>query len=111
MARMKEISLKPYPGRVLFCREKAEFERAYKRITGKPHTIEAGVAGRTQEFLANRHKPWTFLVWAPRSDIMAHEFSHVVLQVFHHIDSDPRDGHGEPFCYLLGHLMKEAGAK
>jgi hypothetical protein len=39
---------------------------------------------------------------------LAHEFSHVVLHVFERCGIDPREGSGEPFCYLLSQLLLDA---
>jgi hypothetical protein len=108
---VKKISLKPYPGEVIFCSDKAEFERLYKKISGKPHQIGHDVGGRTVEFGAKGKRPWTFLIFAKRKDTLAHEIGHVLLRLFEYIGSDPREGDGEPFCYMLSHLMTEAGAK
>jgi hypothetical protein len=51
-----------------------------------------------------------WLVWAATPHALAHEFAHVLLQVFHTIGHDPREGDGEPFCYMLSQLLLEAQA-
>lgn len=52
---------------------------------------------------------WTYLLWAEETHTMAHELSHVVLHTFERLGIDPREGNGEPFCYMLSQLMLEAG--
>ena len=39
---------------------------------------------------------------------MAHEMSHVALNVFEDIGSNPVECNGEPFCYLLEQLLEDS---
>ena len=51
----------------------------------------------------------TYIVWADSAAVMAHELSHVILDVFDDCGIDPVSGNGEPFCYMLSQLMLDAG--
>lgn len=51
---------------------------------------------------------WTYLVWANKPHLLAHELSHVVFHVFKRCGIDPRKSTGEAFCYMLSQLMLEA---
>ena len=52
---------------------------------------------------------WTYLVWGKKPHNLAHEISHTVLHVFKRCGIDPREGNGEPFCYMLSQLILDAG--
>lgn len=100
---MQEISLSPYPGRILLTRDFEEFKRHYKKLIGEPYT-RTKTPGTTARLDGHR-----FLVHAARdknNNTLAHELSHVILDTFDLIGSDPRGGNGEPFCYMLSHLLE-----
>jgi hypothetical protein len=48
---------------------------------------------------------WTYLVWGKDQHDIVHELSHVVLCLFERCGIDPREGNGEPFCYMLSQLV------
>lgn len=66
--------------------------------------------GRTAYGFAKPDGMRTFVVYAADKATLTHELAHVILDTFAYIDSDPREGNGEPFCYLLGQLFAEATA-
>lgn len=104
---MRKILLTPYPGAVVLTRTRREFEREYKRISGNSCTLPLSTTGRMQPFTWDRYAS-VYLIFAPQVSTLAHELSHAILALFNDIGIDPRQNGGEPFCYLLGHLMDEA---
>lgn len=110
---MKKLPLRPYPGEVWYCSTVADFKRAHRKRTGLPvpgdevphprggitvrMATEAGILAEV-----------VYVVYAGDAPTMAHEFGHVLLQLFNDIGHDPTAGDGEPFCYLLSTLMEEA---
>lgn len=101
---MRELSLRPYNGRLFVVRNKAEYSKAHVRIFRKPDVLTCGQDGR---FSGGEGKDgmWTYLVYAGKNHSLVHELSHVVLHVFERCNIDPRDSNGEPFCYMLSQLM------
>ena len=104
---MKRIPLTPYPGTLLLAESLSEFKHEFKRRTGGEADVEVGTVGRTQELVAHNGAR-AYLVFATGVPTLVHELSHVVLNLFEYINVDPRDGRGEPFCYLLDHLVGQA---
>lgn len=103
---MKELSLKPYSGRLLLAKSKKEYERAHRSIFKADDLIREGMEGR---FSAGRASGmWTYLIWASDTPQLAHELSHVVLDMFDRCGIDPREANGEPFCYMLSQLLLDA---
>lgn len=104
---MRELSLRPYNGRLFFVKTAKGYERAHKSLFNQPDILTCATEGR----LAGGSGPdgvWTYLVWGGRPHTIAHELSHVVLHVFERCGIDPREGAGEPFCYMLSQLLMEA---
>lgn len=105
----KELSLRPYPGRVFVVKTRKEYENAHEEMFGYTDKLslaqkgrfagEGGVGGR-----------WTYLVWGNKPHDRAHELAHVVLHVFERCGIDPREGNGEPFCYLLSQLILDSNS-
>ena len=105
---MKKIPLTPYVREVWIARDKREFEATYRRLTGgQVYKIQSNSAGQCH-FLAPKKGPGVYLVWADAPWALAHELSHVCLDLFDYIGSHPGGCNGEPFCYLLGHLFEAA---
>jgi hypothetical protein len=104
---MKELSLRPYTGRLFIVKTMKEYERAHARLFKTPDVLKCGMGGR---FSGGEGKGglWTYLIWARNSHTFAHEISHVVLHVFERCGMDPRESGGEPFCYLLSQLLLDA---
>ena len=101
---MKELSLRPYNGKLFYCNTRKDYERTHQAIFKTPDILTCGQGGR---FSAGEGKDgyWTYLVFADQPHYFAHEMSHVVLHVFERCGIDPRSGNGEPFCYMLSQLM------
>lgn len=103
---MKELSLRPYSGRLFVAKNRKDYESAHKRIFNEPDVLTtqngrfAGGQGKDGE--------WTYLIYADKPHTLAHELSHVVLHLFQRCGIDPREANGEPFCYLLSQLILEA---
>lgn len=104
---MKELSLRPYNGRLFVTKTQKEYEREHKRLFKTADVLSCAQAGR---FTGGEGRDgfWTYLVYAGKPHTLAHELSHCVLHVFERCGIDPRDAHGEPFCYMLSQLLLEA---
>lgn len=104
---MKELSLRPYHGRLFVAATRKEYQRQHKTLFKTPDVLNCTQAGR---FTGGEGQDglWTYLVYADGVTYLAHELSHVVLHVFERAGIDPREAGGEPFCYMLSQLMLEA---
>lgn len=103
---LKELPLRPYPGYVFVTQSEKAFIRAAKDLFGNDEDL----AGKSGRFLAGPtdYHPFTALVWWRKPSHLAHELSHVIFWLFDAVRIDCREGHDEPFCYLLSQLMMEA---
>ncbi len=104
---MKELSLRPYHGRLFVAYSRKEYEKAHVTVFKEPDVLTCAHEGRFAGG-EGRDGMWTYLIWGKRQHNLAHELSHVVLHVFERCGIDPREGRGEPFCYLLSQLMLDA---
>ena len=104
---MKELSLRPYHGRLFVTKTVKDYELGHKKVFAAPDVLSCAQNGR---FAAGEGNDglWTYLIYAEKPHTMAHELSHVVLHVFERCGIDPRDAGGEPFCYMLSQLVLEA---
>lgn len=104
---MKEISLRPYHGRLFIANSKKDYEAGHIKLFKTPDILTCATAGR---FTGGDGKDgmWTYLVYAPEPHLMAHELTHVLFHVWERCGMDPRDSGGEAFCYMLSQLMIEA---
>jgi hypothetical protein len=104
---VKELSLRPYNGRLFFCRTRRDYEASSVKVFKTPDVLDCSQEGR---FTGGEGKDgkWTYLIYAQRPHTLAHELSHVVLHVFERCGIDPRESSGEPFCYLLSQLILDA---
>ena len=105
--QLKELSLRPYHGRLFLAKTKKAYLSAHKCLFKMSDVLTCAEEGR---FNGGEGKDgmWTYLIWAESAPILAHELSHAILHTFERCGIDPRSGNGEPFCYLLSALMKEA---
>ncbi len=104
---MKELSLRPYHGRLFFCKTRKDYQASHKKIFKTADILTFAQAGR---FSGGEGKDglWTYLIYADSHHILAHELCHVILHVFERCGIDPNAGAGEPFCYMLSQLMIDA---
>lgn len=105
---MKTLSMAPYPAVILLTDDRKEFYRVYKRMTGYAYN-----GGHAQGTMCRMEKPdsdkkYVFLVHAKGTPTLAHEFSHAILDVFDIAGIDPISANGEPFAYMMSHLMETA---
>lgn len=107
---MKKLSLRPYHGTIWLCDSMDELLKAHKRLTRKPwpHGDNDSKGGRFVMLEHDALVDRVFLVYGHKLAHVAHEFAHVLLIVFRTIGHDPREGDGEPFCYMLSQLLLEA---
>jgi hypothetical protein len=104
---MKELSLRPYHGRLFVAKTRKEYEQKHAALFKTPDVLSCAQAGRMTGG-EGKDGMWTYLIWAAAAPQLAHELSHVVLHVFERCGIDPREAQGEPFCYMLSQLMTEA---
>ena len=104
---MKELSLRPYHGRLFIAKSKKDYERGHKKLFKKPDVLTCATAGRF-DCVEGKGGMWTYLIYAEKPPILAHELSHCIFHVFERCGMDPRDSGGEAFCYMLSQLMLEA---
>lgn len=104
---MKELSLRPYHGRLFIASSKKDYEAGHKKLFNEPDVLTCATAGR---FSGGDGKDgmWTYLVFATEPHLLAHELTHVLFHVWERCGMDPRDSGGEAFCYMLSQLMLEA---
>lgn len=105
-----ELSLRPYHGRLWFAPTREAYEETHQKIFKEPDVLMCNQAGRFSGG-CGKDGLWTYLVWASSPHHIAHEVSHVVLEVFERCGIDPREGNGEPFCYMLSQLILEINAR
>ncbi len=104
---MKELSLRPYHGRLFVASSASDYERSVVRLFKRKDVLSCAQAGRMTGG-EGRDGKWTYLIWGKGTPQLAHEIAHVVLHVFDRCGIDPREAGGEPFCYMLSQLMLEA---
>lgn len=106
---MKKLSLRPYHGEVWVTNSLEDLRKSYRRVTKQPYPYEDDPdGGRFVMTEGDRLTDRIFLVYSKKPEALAHELCHVLLIVFKTIGHDPREGDGEPFCYMLSQLMLEA---
>ena len=104
---MQELSLRPYNGRLFVVKTVKEYELAHKKLFKTPDVLSCAQEGRFSGG-EGRDGMWTYLIWGKKPHNVVHELAHAVLHVFERCGIDPREGNGEPFCYMLSQLMLEA---
>ena len=104
---MKELSLRPYNGRLFVVKTVEQYEKAHKKLFKTSDVLSYAQNGRVKGSEGDDGM-WTYLVWGNSPPTLAHEMAHVVLHVFKRCGIDPREATGEPFCYMLSQLLLEA---
>lgn len=104
---MKELSLRPYGGRLIVAKTAQEYERLHKKLFKNTDVLKSTYEGR---FCGEQEKNglWVYLIWGRGINQIAHEISHVILHLFARCGIDPCGCNGEAFCYMLSQLMQEA---
>jgi hypothetical protein len=106
---LKELSLRPYHGKIILCESRKELRKVYKKQTKTSYPYaDPKDGGRYVRLEGDAAADIVWLVWGSKLAYLSHEFSHVLLQTFNTIGHDPREGDGEPFCYMLSQLILEA---
>jgi hypothetical protein len=104
---MKELSLRPYNGKLHLAKSRKQYEKGSLSLFNTPDILGCHQCGRMQGG-EGKDGMWTYLVWAKGPPQLAHELSHVILDVFLRCGIDPREANGEPFCYLLSQLIQDS---
>lgn len=104
---MRELSLRPYNGRLFVASSRKDYESSHARLFKTSDVLSCAQEGRMSGG-EGKDGIWTYLVWGKHAPQLAHELSHVILHVFERCGIDPREANGEPFCYMLSQLMIEA---
>jgi hypothetical protein len=104
---MKELSLRPYTGRLFLAGSIEDYERSHRKLFKHTDRICEDVGGRFRGG-CGKDNVWTYLVFGRKPHYLAHELAHVILHVFKRCGIDPRKAGGEPFCYLLSQLLLDA---
>lgn len=104
---MKELSLRPYNGRLFVTKSRKDYQKQHKAIFKTPDLLSCAQAGR---FTGGENKEgvWAYLIFADKPSVLAHEIVHCLFHVFDRCGMDPRDSGGVAFCYMLSQLMLEA---
>lgn len=105
----KIISLRPYPGEIKLFRDLTQFRAYYENKTGNKYDYGTEKTGGQYIRLdGNLAKDHVWMIYARQPHVLAHEVTHVLLQIFNTIGAHPADGNGEPFCYMLSQIMLDA---
>lgn len=107
MKGLKELSLRPYTGRLFFAKSRKAYQKKHQELFAEPDILESRQVGRMSGG-KDEKGAYTYLIYAEAAPQLAHELSHVILSVFGDCGIDPREANGEPFCYMLSQLMQEA---
>lgn len=104
---MRELSLRPYHGRLFVSSSRKDYEASHVEVFSEPDVLKCDQDGRFSGGSGKDGK-WTYLIYGRTNAVLAHEMAHVILHVFDRYGIDPREAGGEPFCYMLSQLLKEA---
>lgn len=107
---MKRLSLRPYNGSLYVCKTLKSYQKANVEVFGERDIAMDKPTGSEGRFVGGcgADGKWAYVIWYTSPHTLAHELSHVVLEVFLRCGIDPREAGGEPFCYMLSQLMLEA---
>lgn len=104
---MKELSLRPYNGRLFVAKSRNDYEKGHRKLFKTADVLSCAQEGRCR-YGEGKDGKWTYLIYAEKPHTLAHELSHVIFHVFERCGIDPTEGREEPFCYMLSQLMLEA---
>lgn len=103
---MKEISLRPYTGKLFYVRTKKEYEQAHIDLFKEPDILSCSNGGRFSGG-CGKDNYWTYLIWAKSTAFLAHELVHILVHVFERSGLNINDSGGEAFAYMLQTLMQD----
>lgn len=103
----QRIALRPYPGEILLFKRLNSLRAKYTTMTGDAYPYVDEVTGG-RFVLVRKGTKRSWLVYARRPHVKAHEFLHVLLATFSECGIDPIEANGEPLCYMLSQLLLEA---
>ena len=107
--RYTQIPLRPYPGTIKLFRDLPQMRAYYEAHTGKKYEYaDEATGGRYVRLEGKKEMDTVWIVYARKPHVLAHELTHILLQLWNEIGAHPADGNGEPFCYMLSQLMIEA---
>lgn len=105
----QKLSMSPYPGTIYLAQTKKHYQTLHYKWFGElDYSIPSIAEGLVRGEFIDGHG-FIYVIWASTSKTFAHEASHAILNMFQNANIDPREANGEPFCYLLSSLMKQAG--
>lgn len=104
---MKELLLRPYSGKLYLAKSRKEYAKKHLALFGSADELDGAQRGRMAGGVG-ADGVWVYLIWAKAAPQLAHELSHVILNVFLRCGMDPRECNGEPFCYMLSQLLLDA---
>jgi len=105
---VKKLSLTPYPGHIYLFDKRKPLRKKYKKLTGKKYPYD-DPGTEWGKYIFIQGDEWIcFLVFGREASVLAHEFLHCLLILFKIVGIDPSEGGGEPLCYMLSRLMREA---
>lgn len=95
-----------YGGNIWLFTDRPKYNQACRYVNSDhgdncPHS-----AGLMVQAVRN-HKERIYLIGVFNRDLgtLLHEIAHVCLNAVEHVGFHPKDGNGEPFCYLLDNLF------
>lgn len=106
---MKTLSLTPYPGHILLFDSMKELRKRYEKITRIKYPYrDRGIQSGMYIYIEYEDGGIGFLVYGKKASTLAHEFVHCLLKLFEIVGIDPSASKGEPLCYMLSRLMRQA---
>jgi len=109
--KLKELSITPYPGRAFLAKSRKDFLKAYSALFNQKCDLEDGTDGYCAYGQHSKDGSVIYLLWAQgmKTPILAHELSHLIFMIFERVGIAPLSSGGEPFCYMMTHLLRQAG--
>lgn len=106
---MKKLSLRPYHGAIWLYDSLDQLREDYRHLCREPYPFDDDPkGGRYVQLKGKTVADTKWLVFAATPEALAHEVAHVLLHTFGRIGHNPTNGDGEPFCYMLSQLLREA---
>ena len=79
-----ELSLRPYPGKILVFKDRKHLARKYEEITKEKYTYEIEENGGRYHYMTFDGPLCDnlYLIYGKEPHVLAHEFSHAILHTF-----------------------------